>query len=78
MKKHIKEVFKLEKREIILLKAVVRLLAQQERSSYVIDMLSALVVYDGAECDGSCLLDDIRLFLEEVEITSKGLNINQG
>jgi archaellum biogenesis ATPase FlaH len=65
MKKHIEEVFKLEKREIHLLKAVVSLLSQQERSSYIIDMLSALVVYDGAECDGSCLLDDIRDFLED-------------
>ena len=55
----------MEKREIHLLKAVVSLLSQQERSSYIIDMLSALVVYDGAECDGSCLLDDIRDFLED-------------
>jgi hypothetical protein len=55
-----------EKREIVLLKAVYKLLSKQERSSYVLDMLSTMVTYDGAQCDGACLLDDIRDFLEDL------------
>ena len=52
-----------ENRTNILLKACKELLEKQERSRYVLDLLSEIVVYDGAECDGSCLLDDIRMEL---------------
>lgn len=49
-----------EDRKIILLKACRDLLQKQENSHYVLDLLSETVHYDEAECDGSCLLDDIK------------------
>lgn len=59
------------KRAIELLKAVEGLLQKQEDSHYVLDILSTTVHYDGAECDGACLLADIREFLFESEITNQ-------
>lgn len=53
-------------RAIVLLKAARNLLAKQQDSGYVLNLLAETVHYDDAECDGSCLLDDIGYFLEEV------------
>lgn len=47
-----------------LLRATMDLLKQQRDSAYVLDLLSELVEYDGAECDGNCLLEDIEVELE--------------
>lgn len=48
-----------------LLKAVGTLLKKQEDSNYVLNLLTETVYYDEAECDGSCLLDDIRYWFDE-------------
>jgi len=48
-----------------LLKATGKLLKKQEDSYYVLNILKETVYYDGAECDGLCLLDDIRYWLDE-------------
>lgn len=48
-----------------LLKATGNLLKKQEDSYYVLNLLAETVYYDEAECDGSCLLDDIRYWLDE-------------
>lgn len=48
-----------------LLKAAGKLLKKQEDSYYVLNLLVETVCYDEAECDGSCLLDDIRYWFDE-------------
>lgn len=49
-----------------LLKATKELLEKQENSSYVINVLEQTIVYDGAECDGYCLKDDIGDWFDEL------------
>ena len=48
-----------------LLKAAGTLLKKQEDSYYVLNLLAETVCYDEAECDGYCLLDDIRYWFDE-------------
>ena len=48
-----------------LLKAAGTLLKKQEDSYYVLNLLAETIYYDGAECEGSCLLDDIRYWFDE-------------
>ena len=48
-----------------LLKAAGTLLKKQEDSYYVLNLLAETIYYDGAECDGACLLDDIRYWFDE-------------
>jgi hypothetical protein len=62
-----KEENKMEDRKIVLLKACRDLLKKQERSGYVLDLLSETVEYDDTECDGSCLLSEIEDELENPE-----------
>lgn len=49
-----------EDRKVVLLRACRQLLARCERSPYVLNVLTETVQYDGADCDGYCLLQDIR------------------
>lgn len=51
-------------RAITLLKVAKELLERQDRSSCVLNILTETVHYDGADCDGYCLLEDINAFLE--------------
>lgn len=53
-------------RAIVLLEAARNLLAKQQDSIYVLNLLAETVHYDDVECDGCCLLEDIEYFLEEV------------
>lgn len=48
-----------------LLKVAGTLLKKQEDSNYVLNLLTETVYYDEAECDGACLLDDIRYWFDE-------------
>jgi len=48
----------------VLLEAVSSLFEKQEQSRYVLNMLDTHVKYDDADCDGACLLSDIRDLLE--------------
>lgn len=57
----------MEDRTVTLLKACRDLLIKQETSHYVLNLLSETVIYDDAECDGSCLLSDIEAELEILE-----------
>lgn len=52
------------KRAIYLLKVTYDLLRKQEESIYVLNILSETIFYDGAECDGQCLMEDIENLLE--------------
>jgi hypothetical protein len=55
------------KRAKTLLKATHELLNKQVDSYYVLNMLAETVFYDDAECDGSCLMEDIEAWLEDIE-----------
>lgn len=52
-------------RKNVLLKAALELLQQQEKSHYVLNLLSETVHYDEVDCDGYCLMEDIKAELEE-------------
>ena len=49
----------MDDRAITLLKACRNLLSKQKESFYVLNLLQETVFYDGADCDGYCLSDDI-------------------
>lgn len=53
-------------RKITLLKACRDLLNKQNKTIYVLNMLETTVYYDGTDCDGSCLLEDIEDLLIEI------------
>jgi len=55
-----------------LLKATYELLNKQVESYYVLNILSETIFYDNAECDGSCLMEDIDMFFWDID--GKGLN----
>lgn len=54
-------------RKVVLLKAAYDLLKKANEPGYVLDVMETTVHYDDAECDGSCLMEDIatELGLEE-------------
>lgn len=52
-------------RKTILLMACRDMLIKCRDAHYVIDPMVTTVFYDDAECDGSCLLADIEIELEE-------------
>ena len=54
-------------RKEYLLRQVLKLFKQQKESRYVLNIEEMTVIYDGTECDGSCLCDDI---MEELGIDS--------
>lgn len=54
-------------RKTILLKAAYDLLKKQDRSSYVLNILATTAHWDGAECDGYCLMSEIADELELIE-----------
>ena len=51
-----------------LLRAAYDLLSKCERSHYVLDAMECTVFYDGTECDGHCLKEDIATVLN-IEVT---------
>ena len=61
-----------ENRAITLLKAARELLEKQKESHYVLNLLCETVFYDGADCDGYCLCDDILDYLLEVGALNDG------
>ena len=53
------------KRADTLLKATYKLLNKQHKNYYVLNLLAETVYYDGAECDGNCLMEDIDAWMYE-------------
>ena len=53
-----------EERAKVLLKACFDLLQKQQESYYVLNLLRETINYDDADCDGYCLQEDIKDFLE--------------
>lgn len=54
-----------------LLRATYNLLKKQEDTPHVLNMLETTVEYDGTECDGSCLMEDIACELGIYEVRVK-------
>ena len=52
-----------EERAKILLKAAYDLLHKQTESFYVLNLLTETAVWDDAECDGYCLMEEIAELL---------------
>ncbi len=46
-------------RQLILLKASYFLLKKQDASPYTLNLLEETVIYEGVECDGYCLMEEI-------------------
>jgi hypothetical protein len=47
-------------RKAVLLRAAYDLLKKQDESGTVLNLLGETVFYDGTDCDGSCLMEDIK------------------
>ena len=54
-----------EQRAETLLRATYNILKKCENSFYVLDVLEVTDVWDGVECDGSCLMEDIENWFYE-------------
>lgn len=52
-------------RAITLLKATQALLMKQYKNPYVLNLIEETVFYDGADCSGDCLYNDIDDLLDE-------------
>jgi hypothetical protein len=50
-------------RVVILLKAVVEIAEKLESSHYVLNFLEETANYDDCDCDGYCLVEDIKIEL---------------
>ena len=48
----------------ILLKATYDILQKQKDSPYVLNFFEQTAVWDGVECDGYCLMEEIEDYLE--------------
>lgn len=57
-----------EPRYITLLRAAHTLLKKQYDEPMVLNILAETVDYDGAECDGDCLLNDIEYYFDEIGV----------
>lgn len=51
----------MEDRKKVLLKACLELLQRQEDDECVLNLLEESVFYDNTNCDGACLLEDIKI-----------------
>ncbi|HHZ97439.1 MAG TPA: hypothetical protein EYN67_18295 [Flavobacteriales bacterium] len=56
-------------RLLILARAAYQLLKKQDESSYVLNLLGESTVWDGVECDGYCLMEELKSqLIDEHEI----------
>lgn len=63
-------------RAILLLSKVSELFDRQNNTIYVLNLLAEIVSYDGVECDGYCLKDDIECLLSVLEVSRNEINRN--
>ena len=54
-----------EQRAEILLRATYNILKKCEDSPYVLNALAVTDIWDGVECDGYCLMEDIEIWFDE-------------
>lgn len=57
---------KMEDRKITLLRATLDILKKVDESPYVINALETTAIWDDAECDGMCLMEEIEELLSSV------------
>lgn len=55
-----------EPREVTLMKVMYKFLKKQDNSPYVLNLLEEIDFWDDVECDGYCLMDDIKYHLEDL------------
>lgn len=67
-KKENRRLPKKEDRSIVLLRAAHTLMKKQHDAPIVLNILAETVDYDGAECDGNCLLNDIEYYFDEIGV----------
>lgn len=67
----VQDVIDFAERAVVLLSATRDLFEKQLNSYYVLNLLSETTFFDGVECDGNCLLEDIDSLLFELESDSK-------
>ena len=56
---HVQWAVMADKRKVVLLKACYDMLRKCDSSHYVQNVMEETVYYDGADCDGRCLMEDI-------------------
>ena len=66
------------KREHLLLKVAYQLLKQQDDSCYVLNLLEETTVWDGVDCDGYCLMEEIEVLLRDEGIDPDELEKREG
>ena len=54
-----------ESRAVMLLKATLDILQKCDESTWVLDATRETGILDGEECDGGCLMVEIKEYLEE-------------
>lgn len=57
-----------EERAKILLKAAHEILTKCNEAVFVQDVMSVTAIWDEAECDGNCLMEEIGELIEEMEV----------
>lgn len=57
-----------EERAKILLKATHEILTKCNEAVFVEDVMSVTAIWDEAECDGNCLMEDIGELIKEMEV----------
>ena len=65
-------------REHLLLKVAYQLLKQQDDSCYVLNLLEETTVWDGVDCDGYCLMEEIGVLLRDEGIDPDELEKREG
>ena len=55
----------------VLLKATKDILNKCNQSSYVLEVMAVTAIWDEAECDGNCLLEEVTELLEEISWDKK-------
>ena len=60
-------------RAVTLLKATLQILQKCDKAPYIVDVLGETAFYDGTDCDGYCLMDDIKFYLEEIGVDPDNL-----
>lgn len=64
-------------RSKVLLKATLDILKKCDKSPYVLDPLTQVAVWDGVECDGGCLMEEIEDYLNNGYVEPEQATISE-
>lgn len=62
------EILQFNRRALILLKATSDILEKLDDTPYVLNFFEQTAVWDGVDCDGYCLMEEVNELLEEVGV----------